>query len=227
MTRGVLYIVWPGQDSRVQAALERSIASVALEHPELAHEVIRLPEGATLLDKAKMLDLSPFDSTLFLDADTVVLGSLEHGFRKAEQHGLALCICECPWARRFTGLTNHGDIQEWNTGVMFFTRGAAEVFDAWKRNAAIDSSLLWRDNNDGSVKVMEENDQAAFALAVEETGFAPWVLPLNFNFRPTWQHTAFGDIRIWHDYSPVPDNVLAWNSDQTMPGAVLNCGRLR
>ncbi|MDP6885212.1 MAG: hypothetical protein QF830_13855, partial [Rhodospirillales bacterium] len=40
--------------------------------------------------------------------------------RKGREVGLALCICECPWARRYGGLA--GDVVEYNTGVMFFTK---------------------------------------------------------------------------------------------------------
>src|SRR5688572_24905493 len=131
MTRGVLYMVWPG-DPRVNAALQRSLDSLAVVHPELEVEVIELPEGS-LLDKATMLDRSPFDTTLFLDADTVALDRLDYGFDKAEHFGLACCICECPWARRYGGLKHSGDMIEYNTGVMLFTKGAREVFDSWKR----------------------------------------------------------------------------------------------
>ncbi len=48
----------------------------------------------TLNQKATMFDLSPFDETLFLDLDTVVLGRLDFGFQKAQQFGLAIAICE-------------------------------------------------------------------------------------------------------------------------------------
>jgi hypothetical protein len=83
MTRGVLYITWPGE-GRMPAMLARSRESLAKVHPELPVHVAELPDGSTLLDKARMYDLSPFDQTLFLDADTVVMGNLDYGFEKAE-----------------------------------------------------------------------------------------------------------------------------------------------
>lgn len=225
MTRGALYIVFDGYDPRVDAALERSIKHLAIVHPELPVHVERLTAGSTLLDKAKMADITPFDSTVFLDADTVVLGRLDHGFHKAEIHGLACCICECPWARRFSGLRERGDIQEYNTGVLFFTKGAAEVFDGWKQNIAIDSSLQFL-GKDGAVETMPYNDQAAFALAIDDTVFNPWVLPKNWNYRPIWEHTLFGPCVIYHDYAPVPEGLFRWNREQAAPDAVLSCGRL-
>ena len=50
-----------------------------------------------LLQKSQMFQFSPFRETLYLDADTVVLGRLDFAFLKAQEFGLACCICECPW----------------------------------------------------------------------------------------------------------------------------------
>ena len=78
--RGVLYIVW---GSAAEGPLERSLDSLKSHHPELPVHVARLGDGACLLDKARMGDLSPYKETLYLDADTVVLGNLDFGFAKA------------------------------------------------------------------------------------------------------------------------------------------------
>jgi hypothetical protein len=220
MTRGILYIVFPG-DPRTETMLARSIASLKAVHPELPCHVERLPEGSGLLDKARMYNLSPYDETLFLDADTVVMGRLDYGFDRASRHGLACTICECPWARRFAGLADRGDLIEWNTGVMFFTRAAADVFTEWKANATIDSSVMFV-GKDGPMK-MPENDQAGFAMAVEQTGFNPAALPLNWNFRHRWQKTVFGPVKIWHDYDDVPESVRRWSEEQSKPGAIMKC----
>jgi len=97
-----------------------------------------------LLEKARMAELSPFDETLFLDADTVVLDDLDFGFRHAQKTGVACCICEAPWARRYTGLPND-DAIEYNTGLLFFTKAAAPVFSHWQSLATtIDSSIVFR-----------------------------------------------------------------------------------
>lgn len=225
-TRGALFMVWDGYDPRAQEALTKAIYSFIEHHPELPHEVIELPAGATLLDKSRMCDLSPFDETVFLDADTVTLGRLDYGFDKAARHGLACCICECPWARRYAGLADRGDIIEYNTGVMFFSKRVKYLFDAWQRKVhTVDSSLKFDRN--GEVCVMPLNDQGGFAAAIDEVGFSPFILPLNWNYRPIWQHTVFGPIRIWHDYAPVPEYVHQWNAQQSAPDAVLNCARMR
>ncbi len=62
---------------------------------------------------------------------------------------------------------------------------------------------------------MSANDQGSFALAVEQTGFNPFVLPHNWNFRPLWHRSFFGPIKIWHDYSDPPpffDEINAYYS---------------
>ena len=219
--QGALYVVWGDVD---EAVLERSIASLKVHHPELPVHVEHLPDGSTLLDKARLLDITPYDETLFLDMDTVILGNLDFGMRKGCQVGLAICICECPWARRYTGLA--GDLVEYNTGVMFFTNKAKPVFDTWKSLVAeVDSSIIFQAGAE-YVK-MPLNDQAGFAKAIDETGFVPNVLPLNWNFRPRWHKSWFGPLKIWHDYAPVPDALAENNTRQTDPNAIIGFAILR
>ncbi|MBU3576748.1 hypothetical protein ICN24_01950 [Polynucleobacter sp. UK-Kesae-W10] len=192
-------------------------------HPDLPHEIIKIdaPHGdiSTLNQKAKMLDLSPFEETLFLDMDTVVLGNLDFGFEKAKQFGLALSICEAPWAKRYNHLFT-GDEVEYNTGVIFFTKKAQAVFDKWKELAAtVDSSIIGV--NEKGVYTMPANDQGPFALAIDQTGFNPFVLPLNWNFRPAWQRSFFGPIKIWHDYGEPPALFEELNTYYLNPEALI------
>jgi hypothetical protein len=203
--RGVIYMVW-GRGVKIERALERSRKSVAAVHPELPVEVIRLDDANDpckgLLEKARMFERSPFHETLFLDADTVVLGRLDYGFRKAQDFGLACCICECPWARRYAEI--QGEAIEYNTGVLFFGERAKPVFESWARLAPqLDSSIDFL-GPQGQHLRMPYNDQCSFAAAIEETRFLPFVLPLNWNFRPQWYRSFFGPLKIWHDYAEVP-----------------------
>ena len=213
--RGVVYIVW---GEKIQPILQRSIASVNRLHPELPIHVETIAPDSTLLDKARMHRLTPFEETVFLDSDTVVLGRLDYGFDMAARHGLALSICECPWGRRYGGL--EGDIVEYNTGVLFFTEKAHPVFDAWEACAReIDSSILFYQGR--RLVRMPFNDQAGFAKAVDDTGFNPFVLPFNWNFRPLWHRSLFGPVKIWHDYSDPPAHVTQWSLNQSDPGAII------
>lgn len=143
---------------------------------------------------------------------------LDFGFDKAEQHGLACCINECPWARRYADIG--GDQIEYNTGVLFFTEKARPVFARWDEiSQSIDSSLVFYRNN--QPVTMLHNDQAAFSQAVEDTGFNPFALPLNWNLRPMWHKTFFGPIKIWHDRSTPPPVVRFWNEEQSLQQSII------
>src|SRR4051812_19549935 len=216
--RGVIYVYWGG--AKQERYLERSVQSLFNHHPDLPVQVEKLPDGATLLDKSRMFELSRFEETLFLDIDTVVLGDLSFAFAKAARHGVACAINECPWARRCTGLRGDGDIVEYNTGVLFFTRNAEPLFTAWRRYAeVVDSSIrhVWQ----GRIGVDPVGDQASFAKAVDQTGFPLFALPLNWNFRPRWYGSYFGPIRIWHDYEEVPTEILENNALQEREDALI------
>jgi len=203
MSRGILSIYW-GEEAKLP--IERLKASVRKFHPNLPHEIIKLdaPSGdlSSLNKKATMFDLSPFDETLFLDLDTVVMGNLDFGFEKAGQFGMAIAICESPWGKRYTKIFSDDEV-EYNTGVIFFTRKAQSVFDKWKELVkTIDSAII--EVGEQGVFTMSANDQGSFALAIEQTGFNPYVLPMNWNFRPLWHKSFFGPIKIWHDYADPP-----------------------
>ena len=144
-----------------------------------------------------------WDTTLFLDADTVVLGDLSYGFEAAERHGLACCVGECPWLRRFD--RNLGDMVEYNTGVIFFSQKARPVLERW---------LELDPHSPGStVDVghgpcgLERDDQHSFSRAVYETGFNPYVLPMNWNLRPGWHTRFFLPVKVWHSQHQVPDGL--------------------
>jgi len=203
MSRGVLSIYW-GDEAKLP--FDRLKNSIKKFHPELPHEIVKVEapssDPTSLNKKAAMLDLSPFDETLFLDIDTVVMGRLDFGFEKAQKFGMAISICEAPWARRYHKIFL-GDEVEYNTGVIFFTKMANPVFESWKMLAAeVDSEIIGVDN--GQAFKMAANDQGSFALAIEKTGFNPFILPLNWNFRPDWHRSFFGPIKIWHGYADPP-----------------------
>lgn len=224
--RGVLYMVW---GDRMEPFLERSVRSLHEHHPDMPVHVARLGDAAgdasDLLQKARVLDVTPFEQTLFLDADTVVLGSLDFGFEQAGRFGAACAICENPWARRYGDARLDGDMVEYNTGVLFFTEKARPLFDAWlARVGAVDSSV--RHVQDGKERVMAFNDQAGFALAVAETGLQPFVLPLNWNFRPQWHKAWFGPLKVWHDYDDVPEQLKEHNRRQAAEGETLGFSRI-
>ena len=220
MSRGIISIYW-GDETKLP--IERLKASLKRFHPELPHEIFKIeaPVGddSSLNRKAVMHEMTPFDETLYLDIDTVVMGNLDFGFEKARAHGLALVINECPWAKRYHKIFN-GDQIEYNTGVMFFTKQVAPVFESWAAlSRTVDSQLALV--KDGVPLIMKANDQGSFALAVEQTGFNPFTLPLNWNFRPMYYKSFFGPIKIWHDNANPPPMIEKFNSDYAKPGAIM------
>lgn len=218
--RGILYVKWGPENS----VLQRSANSVRAFHPELPIHVHRLPDSATLLDKAAMMDFSPFDETLFLDIDTIVMGRLDFGFDMANRYGLACTISECPWGRRNACITD--DLVEYSTAVLFFTKKAQPIFDSWKAQAhTLDSSIRFY-NGPERVSLLPCNDQAAFSLAVDEAPALPFILPLNWNFRPFYHRAWFGPVKIWHAYPNPPLDFVEFTKAQSKPGAIIQVGSL-
>jgi hypothetical protein len=204
MKRGVLYIVW---GDKIEPQLKRSKESLRRFYPDMPIHVVRgqnLPQRS-LQQKTAMGSLTPFESTLFLDADTVVMGNLNYAFERAEEYGLACALCECPWARRYGPA--EGDNLEYNTGVIFFTAKAQPVFDAWRQLApACPATSVWQ-TTDGSLRGLDFEDQASFARAVRASGWNPFILPLNYNFRPLFYSHVFAPLKIWHSPADVPAHV--------------------
>ena len=213
MKRGVLYIVWGDQ---IEPQLQRSIQSVKKYHPAMPIHVERVPDlrERGLLQKAKMGAITPFESTLYLDADTVLLGNLDDAFQRGEQFGLACCINECPWLRRYG--SNHGDAIEYNTGVLFFTRQARPVFDAWQTLAPVSPAAgRWVTAIDGRLHGVPCDDQASFASAVRQAQYCPFILPLNYNFRPVFYPCFFTPLKVWHSPSSLPEGIEQLNERTT------------
>ena len=220
MNRGILSVYW-GDESALP--IERLRASLKKFHPELPHEIVKVEapgkNPASLIQKAQMYDFSPFDETLFLDLDTIVLGNLNFGFEKAAKFSLALAICEAPWARRYPEIFS-GDEIEYNTGVIFFTKQTKRFFDIWKELALTENSKMVAVGDEG-VYEMPANDQGSFALAIERAGLNPFILPLNWNFRPMWHRSFFGPIKIWHDYSDPPPFFDELNKYYSSKGSII------
>jgi len=87
----------------------------------------------------------------------------------------------------------------------------------------IDSSIVFAHNK--QLLRQSHADQAAFAAAVEETAFLPFVLPLNWNFRPRWQQSFFGPIKVWHDYQDLPGQLREIARYYEQPDAVIQYHR--
>jgi lipopolysaccharide biosynthesis glycosyltransferase len=180
-----------------------------------------------MLCKAKMWSLSPFEETLYLDADTVVLGDLDYGFAIARRHGIACTVSANPWQRRYRWMRpDHRDETEYSSGAVFFDKSygcARRVFRRWSGMTGDTATVYVADDQ---VRVQNHNDQALFTAAMAREGFNPRVLPQNWNLCPKWQKSFFGPVKIWHGTEPVPASLLAWNEEQSKEGAVIKAAQL-
>lgn len=216
--RGIMYMIW-GNDEKHEMTLQKAMASARLYHPELPIHVERFQAGGKI-NKTRICDLSPFEQTVFLDNDTIVMDRLDYGFEKAGQFGLACVINECPWARRYSDSRLTGDMVEYNSGVLFFTEKAKPVFKAWEKLfPTTDASIVHLKGDKNCL--MPVADQGSLALAFEQMRFNPFVLPYNWNFRPSWYRSFFGPIKIWHGYYEIPEKIFEWNKDQTAENALI------
>jgi hypothetical protein len=216
--RGILYMIW-GDDAKHHATLQRSIDSVKQYHPELPIHVEKLTDGGKI-NKTRICNITPFDETLFLDNDTIVMDRLDFGFEKAKKHGLACVINECPWARRYSDKRLNGDMVEYNSGVLFYTKQAKPLFDTWNKIFPTTQASIYH-IIDGKPCLMPVADQGSFALAFHETGFLPFVLPINWNFRAEYYKRFCGPLKIWHSYCEIPPSVFDWNKQQSADGAIM------
>jgi len=182
---GIIYLAW-GQESIDSALISCKTAkqfgyATCLVTPDdysskefdfVIHKDIPF-EG--LAKKAMMYDVAPFEVNLFLDTDTFVCHNLDYGFKQAEQHGIALCIAPSPCL--YYQYLIHAkqeiskDIVQYNSGVIFFKKSdpVQTIFNRWKR-LVVKTNANW--------------DQHLFSYSLHLEKFNPFVLPVNWNYRP-------------------------------------------
>lgn len=191
---GVVYVVWGKQH---RSELQRSIRS--LERLQLPHVVLE-PEPNLLslgnCAKIGMYQHSPFEVTLFLDSDTVVLASdLSFGFEMAKRFHVACCIAPVHAATHYRCLRNTtpADLVNYNSGVLFFSKSdvCARLFSQWREQAQ---------------RLAVSEDQPALSQAMYASGTNPFVLPHTWNFRPL-HCGGFGPVKIWHGRGRVPKGI--------------------
>jgi hypothetical protein len=170
-----------------------------------------LPYGSNI-NKSRLIDLIPahYESILYLDSDTRVLGDVSLGFEKARQHGIAIAPAPHYNLSEFFGfnrvLTQHGlkpaGQMQYNAGVIFchLSGEVRKVLSCW-RDLCHGAAHEWT------------NDQPFLTLAFEQSGFQPYVLSPLYNYRSLGE-LAVGQIRIWHSHHLPPldlnDGETAW-----------------
>lgn len=187
--RGVIYIA---VGDKAASAYERSAAS--LPHG-LSHKVIRIAgaDNVTLSRelKTRLYELSPWEFTLYLDADTIPHGDICAGFEIIED-GWDVAIApsdkqgvDCLWHiaedERTTTFRELGRRPlQLQAGVIFFRRSAA----------VCGFFMAWRDEWER----YRGQDQGAFLRALERAPVRVWLLGRPWNGGAVIAH-RFGDLR--------------------------------
>src|SRR3984957_5203479 len=183
------------------------------------------------LEKSRLIDLLPdgYDTYLYLDTDTKIIGDVSLGFAKAQQHGIAMApapnynLAEFfNFARimRELGIEPADQIM-YNSGVIFFhlTAAVRRVLERWRDLCATVGA-----------KSDFARDQPFLNLALEQCGVTPYVLSPLYNYRGLGEY-AVGNIRIWHShFAPPPDlNGFenAWPARRFIDGVRLDAGESR
>ena len=150
-----------------------------------------------------------YDAVLYLDSDVTVISDLDLDFilAKSAQHGLAMSIAPTYSLDEFRGFSRimqaegvelQGQLQ-YQAGVIGFSDlpAARNVMKIWL-------ALCVRHAEDWN------NDQPLLSLALEISGFQPYVLSKNYNLRGIFE-PVIGRVRGWHSHSPVPANLNSYS----------------
>ena len=161
---------------------------------------------ANNLDKSRLVDLLPdgYDTFLYLDTDTKIVGDVSPGFAKAERHGVAMAPApnyNLPEFFNFASIMREigvepADQMMYNSGVIFFhlTAAVRQVLERWRDLCATVGA-----------KRNFPRDQPFLTLALEQCGVTPYVLSPLYNYRGLGEY-AVGNVRIWHShFAPPPD----------------------
>lgn len=192
--KGIMYLVWGDYN---KSELEKSIQSI--EKTGLPYEVV-ITKGKTFWEnKSQIFKLSPFQTTLYLDTDTLVLDKdLDFGFEMAKRHGIAMS--NDPVSRSNRWGESWKDLIEWNTGVIFFNKSdiITKLSDAWIKNGDFGNPRA---------------DQQSFSALIHNFKIPVFWLQNNWNFFATMSPSPItGEIKIWHSHDSNPhENIFIWN----------------
>lgn len=195
MDKGVLYIVGDDKyfEETVQSAKSiRRYTSVDIavvterdpeDCPEIFDQIIFSDTlGVDFSDKVRNIDKSPFDRTVFLDADTYVTEDISPLFNILDTVDIA--ASHAPY-RSDAEVNVPEPFPEFNTGVVPFAdrESVHELFDSW-----IDYYSTFN----------YEKDQPAFRKAMYETSVRHHVLTPEWNCRSIYPGYLDGNVKIIH-----------------------------
>lgn len=118
--------------TRVSLGLQDELAPLIWQHLELAVERNREV-------KTCAIDYSPFDRTLMVDCDTVILRDVNMGFGLLDHFDVCIKLNQLGQVNHekgsyhLNGIGNVADLPHWNSGVLLFRRNdeACDFFARW------------------------------------------------------------------------------------------------
>jgi hypothetical protein len=221
MTRAIVWLCW-GEEF-IRDAIESARSTLAIEADRVlitdTAGALRATDSKAFssvipielihrnnLEKSRLVDLIPqgYDTFLYLDTDTRIIGDVTLGFNKAEQHGIAMAPAPnynlneyFNFARLMPQLgVEPADQFMFNAGIIYFhlTPAVRQVLERWRDLAAV------------GVGENFTHDQPFLTLAMEQLGYTPYVLSPLYNYRGLGEY-AVGKIRTWHSHFPLPSDV--------------------
>ena len=148
---------------------------------------VRIIEEPTFsnFDKIPALRGTPFDKTIYLDADTLAVRSFsEELFEALEYSPILARSAGIGFNREWEYTEYPAAIPQFNTGVLAYRRSDADkAFEIWARNSA-------------GMHLKKAMDQPFFRAACIESNTVPSELPAHYNFQDI--DTAVHPVRIRH-----------------------------
>lgn len=217
-SKGVVYCIWDGYEfEKIKQLLKRSLNSIPSElgtciltdsekvNNEFKNQVDHMKffslKGHRCQKKCEIFRNSPFDLSVYLDIDTVIMDNIDYGFKMADKYGISICIAPACFAYYATHkeykLKSELDEDEiqYNCGVIFFNKnypGIEKVFNDWE-------TYLFED------EFAFSNEQPFLTKSMRDNNFNPCVLPMNYNYRNHLSKChVYGKIKIWHSTMPAP-----------------------
>ena len=217
MSRGITYVAW----GKCIAEAERSSMSakrfgyksclITNENIESNYfdKIIKSREEFTQdFNILSSYNLSPWDETLWLDSDTLVLGNLDYAFEKAKDFGISIVIAPHSFlgGRKLKNIDNESP--EYNCGAMWIDRNHPSMLNFGEK---------WQQIVDHYEGGGWWSDQSSVSYAIHKLKINAFVLPLNWNFRAFMNKdfpegvlhskNGYGPIKIWHSRTSVPENL--------------------
>lgn len=152
--------------------------------------------------KAEIYPFVPFEETLFLDTDTVVLNSLDDGFARLKRYDMCMCLDSYYnlfeyYPKLQSDFSLPIDTPMYNSGVIFFKKNSKveQIFKEWQISCEKYGKTI-------------KGDQGILSAIVAAKDVHLCSLPINYNFRGYWQFLR-GPIIIWHARLSPPLNAYA------------------